>query len=480
MNLSHRRQLLAAFLLGAIAALGQAPFDLPIVMFGALICAVWLLSQTDGWRRAAWIGWLFGAGYFALALHWIVQPFLVDVARHGWMAPFALVLMAGGLALFWGLAFGMARWLSSGWAIAFCLPAIEMLRAYIFTGFPWAMFVQGLVDSLAGQGLAWGGPYGLSIALVGAAACVIWLRPIWRWVPAIAMAAVILLPAPEEAAPKDQTVRLIQPNAPQHEKWDPEKIPLFFASQLQFTAAGDPPDLVVWPETAIPWSLERAGPALDQIASAARGAPVLLGVQRFEDGRYFNALASLDAQGALAGVYDKHHLVPFGEYFPMGDTLGIFGLAETVGGGYSSGPGARLIEVAGIGPVLPLICYEAVFAHDVNAAPARPALIVQVTNDAWFGPAAGPYQHLAQARMRAIEQGVPVARSANTGVSAMIGPRGAVLAHLPMGQAGFVDAGLPAVLAPTLYSKTKDWPLAIFFVLSLGWITWRRGLGNTD
>ena len=193
-------------------------------------------------------------------------------------------------------------------------------------------------------------------------------------------------------------------------------------------------------------------------------------MQRNDGERFYNSLVTLGPQGTVEQMYDKHHLVPFGEYVPLGDFMarfGIYGLAPQYGSGFSAGPGAQLMDFGALGNALPLICYEAVFAHDVNAAPARPDFIIHATNDAWFGKDAGPQQHLAQARMRAIEQGLPVARAANTGISAMIDPHGRVLDHLGLGQAGYVDSVLPAPLPPTLYSRTGDWPVTVLLLLAL-------------
>jgi apolipoprotein N-acyltransferase len=227
---------------------------------------------------------------------------------------------------------------------------------------------------------------------------------------------------------------------------------------------------VLWSETAIPWSLEWAGTALEEIARAGGDAPVALGVQRSDGLRYFNAMITLDQSGAVTQTYDKHHLVPFGEYMPLGDLLarfGIYGLAANQGHGYSAGPGARLLDFGPLGHALPLICYEAVFAHDVNAAPERPDFLIQITNDAWFGRGAGPRQHLAQARMRAIEQGLPLARVANTGISAMIDAHGRITASLPLNTAGYIDAALPAPGAVTPYARSGDLPLALLVTIAL-------------
>jgi apolipoprotein N-acyltransferase len=468
-------------LAGAVAALGQAPFDYPVLMGVGLTIAFYQAAKACTPRAAAVTGFAVGFSYFAITLHWIVSPFLVDAARHGWMAPFAVVLMAAGGALFWSLAFWAARRLSAQlWVLVPCWAGVELLRAYIFTGFPWATPAQATVDTLAGQALAWIGPHGVNLMLF-AVACAFAQMAKRAYAVQIAVQVVVLSvlaipPIASDAPLSPSTLRLVQPNAPQAEKWDPDKMQVFYARQLAFTAAPPDaalgaPDAVIWPETAIPWNLIYAEPILQEISAAARGVPVVLGVQRTEDSRHYNSLIALDPQGEVAQTYDKHHLVPFGEYVPLGDFMarfGIYGMAPQHGAGFSAGEGAALMELGALGRTLPLICYEAVFAHDAGAAPARPDFIIHATNDAWFGQHAGPQQHLAQARMRAIEQGLPVARAANTGISAMIDPHGRITASLGMGQAGFVDAALPEPLAPTLYSRTGDLPVALLTLLLLG------------
>ncbi|KIN70898.1 Apolipoprotein N-acyltransferase [Sulfitobacter noctilucae] len=469
--------------LGALAAFGQAPYDQPVLLVAAFAFAVFVYHDCTNPRQAAFFGWAFGLGYFAHALQWIVSPFMVDVARHGWMAPFALLFLSAGLALFWGMAFYLARRFDPlrAWPLILCLPAVELLRAYIFTGFPWAMPAQAMINVAGGQALAWIGPYVLNLVIV-AVAVGLALRGltaaerILRYCALLlALGSALLPPMAPEAALTGQSIRLIQPNAAQRDKWDPDQIPVFFARQLKLTAAAPeagktPPDLVLWSETAIPWVLDRAEPALVQIAQAGGGAPVALGVQRRDDMQYYNSMVVLDAAGGVMQTYDKHHLVPFGEYMPFADLMariGVFGLADRALGGYASGPGPQVLDFGPLGRALPLICYEAVFAHDVNAAPERPEFLIQLTNDAWFGKAAGPRQHLAQAQMRAIEQGLPLARAANTGVSAMIDPYGRVAAALPLNTSGFLDAALPAPLPPTLYSRTGDLPFAVVLLLGL-------------
>ncbi|MDQ2091615.1 apolipoprotein N-acyltransferase [Marimonas arenosa] len=477
-----RRLMLAAALAGAVAALAQAPFNLwPLGLLG--LTGLFTLSRVArGPWPAFWIGWAGGTGYFAMALFWIVEPFFVDFARHGWMAPFALAFLSGGLALFWGGASMLAHRLGGRaltWVAA--LTGAELLRSYVLTGFPWALIGYVWAASPAAQYAAYVGPHGLTAAAL-AVAVSLWRLGTPAWTKALPMLALYAglialgahLARPLPPGPEAPVIRMIQPNALQHQKWDPDHVLTFFNRQLDFTAksgTGPDPDLIVWPETAIPWALENAGRPLEMIADTAAGTPVVLGLRRFDGPRLYNTAILLDANGQVAAQYDKHHLVPFGEYVPFGDMaagFGIAGLAARDGFGYSAGPGPRLIELPGIGPALPLICYEAVFPQDVAAAPARPRLLLQLTNDAWFGQFSGPFQHLQQARMRAIEQGLPMLRVANTGVSAMIGPRGEILNRIPLGQAGFADAGLPAALPPTPYARSGDWPVLALVVIGLG------------
>lgn len=480
----------ALFLLGAAAALGHPPFGWPLATLAALCALQVAVLAAPGWRAAAFWGWLAGAGYFAAALHWIVEPFLVDAARHGWMAPFALVFISAGLALFWALAFGLAARIAApvaarAVALAGALAGAEYLRAVLFTGFPWASVGHAWIGTPVAQLARLAGPHGLTLLTLGLAAALVAMLARWRPVPAalawtagvVALAAgtlawerATLPPPPGADAP---VVRLVQPNAPQREKWDPDRALDFFDRQLAYTAAGEAPDLVVWPETSVPWFLDRAAAPLSRIAEAARGAPAVVGVQRLEPPlSYYNALAVIDARGEVAAVYDKAHLVPFGEYVPLGGMMsrfGIHGLAANEGGGYSAGPGGEVVELPGIGPALPLICYEGIFAEEVGDYPVRPRLLLLITNDAWFGRFSGPYQHLAQARLRAIEQGLPMVRAANTGVSAVIDARGRVTAEIPLGEAGWRDAALPAALPPTLYARTGDWP-AILAMLAMAFV----------
>ncbi|KPQ08055.1 MAG: apolipoprotein N-acyltransferase Int [Rhodobacteraceae bacterium HLUCCA12] len=467
-----------------------------------------------GRSRRPWAGfglaWLAGFAGFGLALIWIVEPFFVDPDRHAWMAPFALILMAGGLALFWGLAGAFAAWggsrpLARIWLFALAVLALEALRGHLFTGFPWAMLGHVWIGTPVAQIAAVSGALGLSALTLALSAGLAtgWVRARHgrRWRAGLSGSLVVAVLAAgwgwgsaRIAAPMPEAsqvrLRVVQPNAPQALKWHPDHAQTFFDRHLDLTGAPAPdgraPDMVIWSETSVPFFLDNATGGLDLAAEAADGAVLALGIQRRESApggpaAYFNSLAVLDNDGAVSAVYDKHHLVPFGEYVPLlGGLAGrpgfewLSGFAARALTGYTPGPGARVLELGDLGRVLPLICYEAIFPRHSRAA-QRPDWILQITNDAWFGDWIGPFQHLAQARLRAIEQGLPLVRAANTGVSAVIDARGGVVQALGMGRAGTLDADLPAALEPTPYARWGDGPwhiglgLGIFAIAVSRW-----------
>ncbi|MGR3272643.1 apolipoprotein N-acyltransferase [Thalassococcus profundi] len=478
---------------GALFALGQAPFDLWPVALCGLVAGVWLLDRHMPAHSGAGIGWGFGLGYFALALSWIYEPFQIDAAATGWMAPFAVVGLAGGLALFWALAFWATARTGRLWALIPFFAGAELMRTYVLTGFPWALLPYVWAPTNAIQWVSVVGPHGLSLLTAGVAVLVVQAlrrRNLGFGAGAAALVAgligggALIKPAPQDLADRP-VVRLIQPNAPQQEKWRRDMIPVFFNRQVDLTAAGPPADLVVWSETALPMLLANAGEALAVIRDAAGPVPVVVGVQREEAGNYYNSLVAVQPGTEVYQYYDKHHLVPFGEYMPMASVFArfnIFGLATRAEGGYAAGPGPALLDLGPLGRALPLICYEAVFPQDVGTAPERPDMLLQITNDAWFGTWSGPYQHLVQARIRAIEQGLPMLRSANTGVSAVIDGGGRVLASLPLGVAGKLDHPLPPPLPPTIYARTGDLPAfaLIAMLAAAAVITRRRRPPNTD
>ena len=475
----------ASALSGAAAGLGQVPFSLIPVSLAGFAALIWLVAGAPRIGRAALLSWLGGTGYFLATLYWIVEPFYVDAERDAALAPVALTLCAIGFALFWGAAGALSAIArhpaARALAFAGALTVGELARGYILTGFPWALPAYGWSETGAIGLAAWIGPYGLTLLTLALAAWAAGALHARRPVLAAAAAIVALAlpvagglslppPAPAEGRP---IVRLVQPNAPQAEKWIPERAREYLIRQIDYTAAASipRPDLVVWPETSIPYVLDLAQTVIDATAEAGRGSPVVVGGLRREGERFYNHLAVVQPDGRLTDGYDKYHLVPFGEYVPRAGILGMvtrtFSFLDERSS-YTPGDGPRLIDLPGIGPALPLICYEAIFPQDVGAAPSRPALLLQITNDAWFGTFAGPQMHLAQARFRAVEQGVPLIRAANTGISAVIDAGGRVTASIPLDKAGWLDAAVPPAAAPTLYSRTGDGPALVLALCLAG------------
>jgi apolipoprotein N-acyltransferase len=469
--------------LGALAGLGQVPFAWPLVTLAVLVL-VFALAQTGAGFRE---GWALGLGYFALTLRWIVEPFLVEPERTGWMAPFALLFMAAGLALFWGAAFGLARRLRLGLAGLVALwTGVEMLRSLALTGFPWVLLGHIWSRTPLAQLASVMGVHGLTLLTLAGAALVAspraGLMPRSAVPALLAVGWLVLDPGPAPAADPDAPIiRIVQPNVPQADKWNPDLQPEHFRRLLSLSAppagAAHPASLVVWPETAITDLLEWAGPTLAFGTQVAGGVPLATGiVRRDEEGRYFNSLVVTDAQGTVTDLYDKVHLVPFGEYMPYRGLLsrvGLRAIADVQGEGFTAGTGSRLLDVPNLGPVRPLICYEGIFAEEIGRD--RPRLLLLVTNDAWFGVRAGPQQHFELGRLRAIELGLPLVRAANPGISAMIDGKGRVLAVLPLIEAGALVAALPPALAPTLYSRWGDWPVLLLLgLIIVGTIIFRR------
>jgi apolipoprotein N-acyltransferase len=455
----------------------------------ALVFAMYPLAVSA--RQSAFHLWAFGFGYFAFSLRWIIEPFLVDIARHGWMAPFALFLMGAGAALFWAAA----GWLAARFAprsavmLALLVVGAEVLRSLILTGFPWALIGHIWVPTHLAHLAAFGGPHLLSLVTVMAGVAVASLVSHARILGLVGLGgliavAFVLRPAPPPVAAADlPIVRLVQPNALQHQKWDPAFRDVFLNRMIRLTGEGDVPDLVVWPETAVPYLLNQIDDDLRLLSDAARGAPLVFGIQRRDqERRAYNSLVVLGQGGGVQSIYDKRHLVPFGEYIPgarLLGRLGATGLAGNLGTGFTPGAQAGPVTLPGIGTAVALICYEGIFAEEISYGADRPRLLLLITNDAWFGRAAGPHQHLAQARLRAIEQGLPMVRAANTGISAMIDAKGRITASLPLGVDGAIDAPLPPALSATVYSRFGDWPfLAVLAFLTL--LQYRRVRRDSD
>ena len=499
-----------ALVAGAFSSLAMAPFNAWPILFLTFPVAIW---QIDGagagrWRgvpAAAMTGWWFGLGYFVPGLYWIGYAFLVDASTFAWLMPFAVLGLPAYLALFTALGFALARlfWTrdaSRVIALAASLTMSEWLRGHALTGFPWNTLGYALTEPLALAQTAsliglWGLTF-LAVAIFASPAVLIdgtsrgrkpWIAPALALVALLAMTifgAVRLNRQPTVML--NTKLRIMQPNLEQDARFNysakAEVMKKYLtlsdrASGPQSTGVRDV-NILIWPESAFPFFLTREADAMAQIADLLpKGTVLVTGSVRAPDvppgtriRRAYNSIYVIDHDGNVLSVYDKLHLVPFGEFLPFQDWLEKIGLEQLtkVQGGFIPGTHRRSMDVPNAPRMLPLICYEAVFPGDVVERNDRPGWIVNLTNDGWFGISTGPYQHLQQARLRAIEQGLPLVRAANTGISAVIDPLGRVVARLGLGLEGVLDSNLPAAIPPTPYARAGDLPALI--ILAVAWL----------
>tara|TARA_Y100001936_G_C16093953_1_gene689680 strand:+ start:2245 stop:3801 length:1557 start_codon:yes stop_codon:yes gene_type:complete len=477
-SLGGWRRWLISFLIGALAAAAQPPIHLLPVLFISFPGLVWLLDGAQTRRAAFGIGWLFGAGYFAAGLYWVSNALLVDAARFVWLIPFALLGLSLGIGIFTGLMAVTVRLFWKPGVSRICILAgawmlFEVIRGFVFTGFPWNPIgnVWSIVPSVL-QAAAWIGVYGLSLVTVFAASAPAVLPdtgsrhrvPVAVSGLAVLMVFAIAGAARQENAPQDQAtapvLRIVQPNIAQREKWNPTRITANFAHQIQLSLSknGIQPAHVLWPETAVSFTFlaDPSAQSLLRRIVPANGY-LLTGAMRIDrEGERavgaYNSLVTIDDNGRSQTVYDKHHLVPFGEYVPLRSTLSL----DKITSGpidFEPGPGLQTLRLPGLPPFSPLICFEAIFPGRVALNSDRPEWLLNVTNDAWFGMSAGPYQHFASAQMRAVEEGLPLVRVANTGISGVIDPYGRVISSIGLGRQGAVDVALPAPILPTFFAR---------------------------
>ncbi len=468
--------------LGVMGALSLEPLRLFPFLILSYAGLVLLLDGAHAgphrFRNAALAGWGYGFGFFAVGLYWIGYAFLVDPTEHAWQMPFGVIGLPAGIAIFFalGAAACMAYWPKDGarifvFALAFCLS--EWLRGHLFTGFPWNLPAYGWGASPAIlQSVSVVGAYGLSLLTLLLGASFAMLAPYnrtrsSRWLPigmtilfaAMWSAGAVRLATATDAVVADVQIRIVQPDTPQTEKYRQEYIARNWRRLIDLSnePAEIAPTHIVWPEAAPPFPAVAVPEALREIAELTAGSRVLLtGDQRVEgarpSARYYNSFDVFAAGGELLHTYDKFHLVPFGEYLPFPEVLSSLGFSEIAANtGFSSGPGPRTLAIPGAPAAGPLICYEIIFPGAVTAD-ERPSWFVNVTDDSWFGPNTGPMQHLLIARVRAIEEGIPVVRAANGGISAVIDAHGRLRASLALGLRGVLDSDLPVALPATLFA----------------------------
>jgi apolipoprotein N-acyltransferase len=506
-----------ALVAGAVSALAMEPFNAWPVLFLTFPIVVWLIDGAGAgrWRgvpAAAMTGWWFGLGYFVPGLYWIGYAFLVDASTFAWLMPFAVLGLPAYLALFTAFGFALARLLwtrdaSRVIALAVSLTISEWLRGHVLTGFPWNTFGYALTEPLALAQTAsliglWGLTF-LAVAIFASPAILIdgssrgrrpWIASAMALLVLVAMGAfgvirLALLPTTTVANVK---LRIMQPNLQQDVRFNysakAEVMQKYLtlsdrASGPQSTGVRDA-TILIWPESAFPFFLTHEADAMAQIADLLpKGTILITGSVRAPDlppgvriTRAYNSIYAIDHDGSVLSIYDKLHLVPFGEYLPFQDLMEKLGFVQLtkVQGGFIPGVRRRPMELPNTPRMLPLICYEAIFPGEVASRDDRPGWIVNLTNDGWFGISTGPYQHLQQARMRAIEQGLPLVRAANTGISAVIDPVGRIVARLGLGLEGVLDSSLPSAIPPTIYARVGDIPAALFVAAAFIFVIRRR------
>ncbi len=487
---------LMALAFGLLSAFIFPPyFFLPLGIAG-FTGLLWLVENTVKKRQAFFTGWWFGLGHFGPSLYWVHYSLLTDPERYAWLVPFSVLLIPSILGLYTGavaLAYsflpGRLRVLkllafAALWVIA------EMIRAWFpFGGFPWNLagyawaFSDGILQLASGIGI-----YGLSLVLVTCCASPALLllpetfhasffrrKEMWQvFCLAIIVAVIGLFGAIRmENAPENNDagpmLRLVQANIPVRQTNDPASYFSTLRKHLEMSGEATAPRIVIWPESANSFPLDREPMLRRMIAEAApEGGLLLIGSIRDEgegkNWQIWNSIQGINHKGEIVATYDKATLVPFGEYVPL-RRLFFFMDAMTMPGDFARGFGPRTIAVHDLPPFSPLICYEAIFPQRVVDKKNRPEWLLNVTNDAWFGDSNGPYQHFQMARTRAIEQGLPLARAANTGISAVFDAYGRVVKHTRLNEEAILDVPLPAPLPPTFYSRFGDWPLCAALLL---------------
>jgi apolipoprotein N-acyltransferase len=519
-GLAGWRRAVALVAAGVVSVLAMAPFHVWPVLALTLPMLVWSLDAVrvdhDATpRRRAWraflTGWWLGFGYFVAGLFWVGEAFLVEAEVFAVLLPFAVTLLPAGLAIFWGAAAATAMTFWRAWPgperviiLAVALTVAEWLRGHLLTGLPWNIVGYALTWPLPlMQSAALIGIYGLTlVAIVMLAAPLVWLGDVraarlgagWRiaaaLVVAVPLAALLAFGSFRLAGPEPPStgikVRVVQPSVPQREKWRPENQRRIFEQHLELShrdpagrqdgAAGI--GLIVWPEAAMPFRPLEIPEALAAIGRMLpEGSHLAAGAIRLErpsgpagERRVWNSLMFFGAGGKALAVYDKIHLVPFGEYLPFQPLLESIGLEQLtrMRGGFATGVTPRpLVHVPGLPAIGPLVCYEAIFPAAIVQGRERPGLLVNVTNDGWFGNTTGPRQHLHQSRVRAVEEGLPLVRSANNGISAIIDGKGREIARLELDAIGTIDAVLQPALAPPLYARWGDLPFWLMIAVTV-------------
>jgi len=491
-----------AFFAGAFSALAMPPFFAFPILWITLPILVWLIDgavaearngRVRRLRPAFMVGWWFGFGYFLAGLWWIGNAFLVQASEFAWLLPAAVLLLPAGLAILWGFGAALAQlfW-SEDWrrvfSLALGLGAAEWVRGHLLSGFPWNAIGYALTaGEVLMQSAALFGLYALNVIAVAIFAAPAAMAPasgekrrnfVLPTLAVLAIAAlglfgVLRLSQATTAFVPDVAIRIVQPALEQLQKWDPENKDAVLSTYFRLSTPEGAPltkgTLLVWPESAFPFMLTQDAGVFAAIAELLPvGTALVTGAYREEyppngEREVYNTIYAIGEDGTILDAYDKVHLVPFGEYVPFGEVLSRLGIRQLVPASFSPGPFRRPLTIPFVPPFLPLICYEIIFSGEILDQGPRPAFILNLTNDGWFGSTTGPYQHYHFARVRSVEEGLPLVRAANTGISAVIDPYGKSIAVIRLGEATMIEALLPASIALPFYAQWRG----LVFLLSL-------------
>jgi apolipoprotein N-acyltransferase len=489
---SRFRRYFSVFLAGLITGCTQLPLSAGLL--GLIGISLFLkLSEyiLPTLKEKFLFSWFFGVGYFCISLYWICFALFVEISYFWWLVPIAFF----GMPIILSCFFATTHLIWDGYketglikVIYFCFAwmAAELARSFLFTGFPWALlgYVWGPFDSIA-QLSSVTGIYGLSILALGIGVLP-YLYGALSFKKALSIALLVLsligiitiwgkARLKEAPIPTNFIIRIVQPNIAQTLKWDPreQKHNLHTLIDLSQSPSAEPLSAIIWPESAVPYELsDTLRLYLKQIIP--QKCFLVTGILRHDEPHVWNSLMVLNDKGDVKATYDKSHLVPFGEYIPfraIADKAFLGKLKKVTHGlkDFTPGTGVQTLDTAPLPPFSPLICYEVIFpGHVANYNDVPPRWILNLTNDGWYGDSAGPYQHLEMSRFRAIEEGLPVVRAANTGISAIFDAYGQKVASLGYGTEGIIDANLPpSLLHRTFFSRFKGYELyAFLFILA--------------
>jgi apolipoprotein N-acyltransferase len=488
-GLTGWRRLLLSFLLGCLTSLAMPPIGLAFVYLLTFPIFIWLSQGSTRQRDPFLIGFTFGLGFFLSTLYWICLAIFFDFARWWWLLPLPTLILPITLSLSPGIATWLAKQLSTKspsnhtlFLIA-CLSLGDYLRGMLFTGFPWAVPGYAWMQSLpVAQSLSWAGIYGLSLLTLCWAAIPAFVAEGRRTIAFASTLSLLLcvgwgahrLHSHSTEFYEKTALRIVQTNIPQAEKWDRSRRDSNFLKYIRQSQepvkTSAPITYLIWPETALTFNWEQSPVARRYLTDMIKEGQLLLAGQLRIEGTgpddvvVRNSLVVVDRTGTLLGRFDKTHLLPFGEYTPFRGLVSFSGLGSSVAGvkDFTPGTGPYTVRIGDHPAFSPLICYEVAFPGEVADPRDRPDWLLNIGNDAWFRRTAGPYQHLATAQARAIEQGLPMVRANGTGISAVIDSYGRILTELGVGVAGNIDIHLPKPLPPTVYSR---WSNGIFFSL---------------